>query len=221
MKRQSKQSGFTLIEMLIATTLFALFLFLVSAMIIRIGRLYSKGIITSKTQEAAQSISSAIGRSIQFSSSSGIATDNATYICADSQRYTFVKGKQLTDSATLGTDQANHVLIKDSLTGCSGAFTGVFDPVTQREMMPPHMRLADLSVNPVAGAAGAYAIKVRVVYGDIDLVCSLTVGPGDCTTNTSPTTGWANPDLACKSGNTAGTEFCAVSELTTTVQKRL
>jgi hypothetical protein len=65
------------------------------------------------------------------------------------------------------------------------------------------MRLGDLTINPLGG--GAYTVHVRVIYGDSDVL-------------TSPNgSDWSN--VTCQGG--AGSQFCAVSDLTTTVQTRL
>jgi hypothetical protein len=65
------------------------------------------------------------------------------------------------------------------------------------------MRLGALTIESLDG--GAYSVHVRVIYGDSDVM-------------TSPNgSDWSN--VICKGG--AGSQFCAVSDLITTVQPRL
>ena len=71
------------------------------------------------------------------------------------------------------------------------------------------MRLAKLTVTPESNN-NLYDITVRIVYGDDDLVQS-PAHPG--TPNAS------DPNMNCLAAR--GSQFCAVSELSTTVEKRL
>jgi hypothetical protein len=54
----------------------------------------------------------------------------------------------------------------------------------------------------VSGTTGLYSIDVRVVYGDDDLLINPTA-----------------TNATCKVGS--GSQFCAVSELSTVVQQRI
>jgi hypothetical protein len=67
-----------------------------------------------------------------------------------------------------------------------------------RELLPVNMRLARLSLT--YRGSNLYDLTIRVVSGENDL---LDAAHDNC------------------SGSKAGTQFCAVSELTTVVQKRL
>ncbi len=195
MKIKRYQQGFTIVELLIATASFSLILLLLTSMIIRVGQSFQKGIIMSKTQETARAIISDITHSIQFSSA-GVSS-GANYYCAGSQRYIYKLGSQVAEGTPVGT-QVRHALLTDTPAACSGG-----SPLSsQRELLPAHMRLAKLSITP-NGTTGPYTVTVRIVYGDDDLL-------------TNP----AASDARCR-GLTSGTQFCATSELTTIVSKRL
>lgn len=204
-----KQSGFTIVELMIATSVFSVFLLIVSLLVLQISRTYTKGLISSKTQEAARSISSELARAIQFggdtlSLPTAFPTPGTTYtFCAGSLRYTFVTGLQQKSSPSAG-DQAAHVLVGDSVPlGCpSGSLSG-FDNTTQRELMGENMRLSNLSISQI-GTGNLYSVKVRVAYGDEEALEG---------SSTSPT-------VLCKNQQSTS-HFCAVSELTTIVEKRL
>ena len=201
MTKLRAHEGFTIIELLIATTVFSLFLLLLSAVTLRIGRLYSKGVISTKTQEAARSITNDIAKSIQFSGSDVKSGPN--YICAGAKRFMFKSGLQLIDNGVLTADQTSHVLISDTPALCPGTISS-FGALSagQRELMPSRMRLANLTISPATGSSGLFTINIRVVYGDFDLLSNPNA-----------------PNASCKPN--IGTEFCSVSDLTTTVQKRL
>jgi hypothetical protein len=83
------------------------------------------------------------------------------------------------------------------------------------------MRLAKLSVTEV-GSSSLYQIDVRVVYGADDLLCSPNEVAGSCTNIKAMPSGkdYQYPDLQCKP-KISGSQFCAASELSSTVEKRI
>ncbi len=216
-----RQSGFTIIELLIATLVFSIILLLLSTGLIQIARIYYKGITTSRTQQTARTIMDSISRDIQFSGSSvpvTITSDGGGkyHFCVNNDRFTYQVNKQLADNPT--GNQVAHVLIKDSPATCSSA--GPADltaPVAGAvELMGNNMRLVNLQIS--TPSTSLYTVTVRVVAGDDSYICSPTAG--DCSSGvtdphiTNPT------DLTCKTLST-GSQFCAVSELQTTIQKRI
>ena len=69
-----------------------------------------------------------------------------------------------------------------------------------RELLGNHMRLGTLDITP---NGSLYTIHLRVIYGDNDLL--------------SDTSDFSKASCV---GSIPGSQFCAVSDLTTTVQKR-
>lgn len=203
-----RQDGFTIVELMIATSVFSVFLLMITLVIVQISRTYTKGIVISKTQEAARAVTSEITRAIQFGGSSlslppASPTAGTVYtFCAGSQRYTFVVGRQLKASPT-AADQSAHVLVADSVAlGCPSGSLVITDTKLQRELLGENMRLSNLSISQV-GTTNLYRVLVRVAYGNFDDLENPTATTAQCR-------------------NTQGSsEFCAVSELVTTVQKRL
>lgn len=193
--------GFTIIELMIATLVFSMILLVVMTGFIQITRTYYKGITEVNTQTTARSIIDTISQAIQFNG--GIVSNTPAYqvgtplvTCVGGQQFTYMLGKELVDGVT------NNVLYQNNAAGCTagnGSFSGLSGG---RELMAPHMRLANLSISNIAGS-NSYTIDVRVVYGDDDLL-------------NDPT----GTDASCK-GVTAGTQFCSVSELSTVVTKRV
>ena len=53
----SGQKGFTVLELMIATTVFSVMLLLTTTGMIQIGKVYYKGLVTAKTQDTVRSIS--------------------------------------------------------------------------------------------------------------------------------------------------------------------
>ncbi len=205
MKTKNKyQSGFTIIELMIATAVFSVVLILCTTGMIQIGRMYYKGVISTRTQEAARSIIEEVSRSIQFGGGQVILPSgtNPDRFCIDDQRYSFVTGKQVTDGAPTPT-QTRNALVVDSDPSCSIASppidSAVYSlPANSRQLVPVNMRLARLSIEDKGD--GLYKITVRIAHGDDDL---LNVSQDECI------------------GLNVATQFCAISELTTTVKKRI
>jgi prepilin-type N-terminal cleavage/methylation domain-containing protein len=213
--KNNHSTGFTIVELMIATTIFSVVLILISVGMIQVGRQFFKGSTISATQDVARTILEDISQSIQFSGEAftQLAGPDAVTggFCVGSRRYTFKRGEQLTAS--------NHVLLVDKFTtACNGGtpLNNLSSPVGgSRELMGRNMRLVNVEVKNIA--ASSYIVTVRVAYGDDDLLCSQA--KNDCDT-TAPSTNLTERDLQCKNFRD-GSQFCAVSELQTTVQRRI
>ncbi len=199
--RTNNQTGFTILELMIATIVFSTVLLIATTSVIQISKAFYKGFISSATQETTRNIIEEISRAIQFSGGSIVGSTAGTgvaagqsYFCINNKTYTYVLGKQVVDGAT-----PTNALTYENTATCTPPTSATLG-AGARQLVPAKMRLANLALtNPTPNV---YTITVRVVYGDDDLL-----------NNASSTT--AN----CKS--TAGNQFCAVSELSTTVIKRV
>jgi prepilin-type N-terminal cleavage/methylation domain-containing protein len=222
--RHCRDSGFTIVELLIATLIFSMVLVLITVGILQVARVYYKGVTETNTQNTARNIIDTIAQSIQFSG--GTVTDapgavlpgSSFGFCVGNQLYSYTLGYQVADSPSPSKFQTYHALVQSTVSGsaCSSS-TGAQNvraaTVTGKEMVGAHMRIANLVVKRIPGTS-SFEVKVRVVYGDDDLLFSPSnpTAPG----NTAATM----PDAKCK-GVRAGTQFCAVSDLSTVVQKRV
>ena len=106
---KKNQQGFTILELLIASTVFSVILLVATAGIIQIGNLYYKGITASKTQETARAIMEEVSRTAQFSKGSVVFGHNfgddssVKQICVGDRRYTYEVDKKVTrDGAEVG-----------------------------------------------------------------------------------------------------------------------
>ncbi len=203
----TRQHGFTILELMVATAVFSVILLIVAIGAISFTNSYYKGVTSSKTQAVARSIMSNLVQAIQFGQlvNPNLVSGNYSGICVDNTLYSFVLGQQVTDSLPFGPHQAYHGLIESTGNDCSSQAPIVPNssnplPGNQRELLGQHMRLGALSVTP---AGSLYTVRVRVIYGDDDLLTSNI---------------WAT---ALCAGNVTGSDFCAVSDLTTTVGRRL
>ena len=178
MNRSTRQQGFTIIELMVATAVFAVVLVLVTVGVLQISRLYYKGVTTANTQNVARNIIDVVSQSIQFSggpitpTSSGAATPSSPKVfCLSNQRFTYDLGWQVVDSdPNASKHQAYHGLVQDTLAGCTSSSTQNLDTpvVSGRELLSPKMRLSKMNIIDLG--SNLYKIEVRVVYGDDDLL---------------------------------------------------
>jgi prepilin-type N-terminal cleavage/methylation domain-containing protein len=69
------QNGFTIVELLIASSIFASVLLITTFSIIQVSKMYIKGYVESDTQNVAISLTDKLSRSIQYSGSGGVISD--------------------------------------------------------------------------------------------------------------------------------------------------
>lgn len=218
-KPRLNQRGFTMIELMISSAVFAVLLLVVTAGVLSFSRQYYKGIVSTKTQTAARSIMTEIAQSIQFGSNIYTDLDDGGTmlgLCIDNKLFSYKIGQQVKDNGGVAANnQAYHGLVVDSSGSSCSSVTAPAAlpnsaglPTGQRELLGDGMRLAALDIS---SNGDTYTVRVRVLYGDND-VFSKTVSPA-----TTPEE-W--PEVACSSSSSA-TQYCAISDLTTTVQKRL
>ena len=210
--------GFTIIELMIATMIFSVVLLLVTSGILQVARVYYKGLTEANTQTTARGIIDNISQSIQFSGgpvSETVGTSPGTdyAFCINNNQFTYRLGRQVRNNPT-ASDQTWHAIVVRTITGsCSTTAAQVLSSQTVtggRDLMGQDMRLANLVVDDIG--SNRFRITVRVVYGDSELLFSPSA-PGD-------TTGYGRADAVCRPER-ASTQFCAVSELSTVVVKRV
>lgn len=233
-----KEDGFTLVELMIATIVFTVVLLGTSTALIQIGKMYYKGVITSRTQETARHVIDDISRQIQFGGDNvqGPFTQNypgtpaitVSAYCVGNQRFSFILGPRVSDTVASGaynasTQDIRHVLWRDTLSSAESCTpldlrydvpqepAPANTPHPGSELLGQNMRLKALSVTPEATDNKLFTVHVDIIYGDPDLITfAPSVPPG-------------NPDVpqGCQGLTTAGSQWCAESGLTTTVIKRL
>jgi prepilin-type N-terminal cleavage/methylation domain-containing protein len=206
-KRDMQQAGFTIVELMIATTVLSVILLLATVILSNIGGLYYKGINESRTQDNVRGITDQVSQDLKYTGGdfTGPTTENIggqsyDYFCIGDVRYTYVIGEMIgSGTDTDGTTaKSPHVLWRDT-SGCSSRQRFL----SGTELINPNSRLTYFSVGPSIGApAGTFQIQVGVAYGDIDLIND----PDSL-------------DASCKGGT--GDQFCATASLTTTVVQRI
>jgi prepilin-type N-terminal cleavage/methylation domain-containing protein len=209
--------GFTLVELMIATTVFSTILLLATTGVINIGKLYYKGITTARTQEAARSIADELTRSVQLTDGEikGFSDEAETYsaVCVGKDRYTYrIDDTKVGDSEESGGQAVRGLWLDEITEGdeCEPSSLNNFS-AGGRELLGNNMRLIAFSISEQNADKTKYNVSVGVAYGESDLLTTYD--------DQGNYTGAARGEAQCKSTNSGGS-FCAVSSLQTFVKRR-
>lgn len=204
-RNKRREAGFTIVELLIATTVFATVLVLITSGIIQVTSTFFKGDTESNTQQVAVAALNAVSQAVQFNGGtvSFKTTGSGDTICIGTEQFSYWPGVQITSST------ANSGLIENTGVNCNVAG----NPSTSgRQLLANNMRLSNLSVQCISSAAlcastttggQLYQIDIRVVYGNTDLLKNPTATDASC------------------NGVISGQQFCAVSDISTIVSERI
>ncbi len=196
------QNGFTLLELLIATTVFSTILLLCTYGLIQIGNTFYKGSTAVRTQNINRGAIDNISQAIQYGGRGVLtnAVDTMTgpareivattqsngVFCTGNVRYRFNRNTRVQ-----GT---NWALLMDELpTGGGCVFD--FSKGSARELLGENMRIVDLAITEKDDES--FDINLSVAYGDDDQLTAGKCNPG------------------------AGSQFCATSTFNTSVQRRI
>lgn len=227
MRKTRDQKGFTIIELMIATSILSTILVIVTVVMIGIGNLYYKGIAQSRVQDDTRGVTDELSQQLQLN---GQALSTATWpakkelaYCVGNLRYTYVMNTQLGHvSPGGGAVVYKHVLWRDTNPtpgSCSidpgdiGNVTSV--DLTQNtpssggtELISGNTRLTSFCVGKFTAPStcnqatvSPYPVTVSTAYGDDDLL----------NLNGYNTT--------CRGG--VGDQFCSTARLQTTAVQRL
>ena len=222
-KLHGRQAGFTIVELMIATLVFSTVLLVITFGIIQFSRSYYRGTTTTTLQNTTRSVIDSVSQAIQFSGTdmtSWVSGNSGTYCIGGTQFDYVLHSQRAGDSLKAG--QSWHVLYSSPAAAgnCSqkgfNTSNGVFADSNSRDIVDPNIRIVKFSVAALNGNPNVYTVDVRLAYGDDDLLCSPSAN--DCSSKAT-STHLNNTDLVCKIAN--GSQFCAVSELSTIVQKRV
>lgn len=201
------QQGFTIIELLIATTVLSVILLLVTVIMTNISNLYYKGVNQSRLQDDVRNVTAEISQHLELNDQA-ITSASSTYsgvlmqaYCIGDTRYSYVTNIQI----GTGTGQIQHVLWRDTYSGgCTPVNLSLANPengpnvgTDGTELIAPNSRLTVLSIS----VTSPFTVSIGMAYG----VTSVMNLNGINTT--------------CKDGG--GDDFCATASLNTTIVQRI
>jgi prepilin-type N-terminal cleavage/methylation domain-containing protein len=208
-----QEAGFTIVELMIASLVFSVILVVITVGVIRFTNGYYRGINSSTTQTTAQNTIDSISQAVQYSRG-GTSAGGVGYFCAGSKVFTYTPGKQF-GGVPISADRGLYMM-DNSGPACSNPAS----PTGGVELLDKGMRVISASVTQPTAPSYLSNIKIKLAYGDDDLLCSQTASPGSCTNETVLTgSQFTNSDVFCKAH--LGSQFCSVVELSTVAQQRL
>lgn len=211
---QPNQTGVTLVELMIATVIFSVVLVLIMAAFLFVSNDYIRGYVQSQTQETARSIMQQVVQDIQVKSSGTIPpltpVNGIQAYCIGDHRYSFKLDNEIGAAGALPDS-----LVADTQATCAASAPQDISlasnlSTTSKELLGKHMRLGAFTINQVAHTTGSYTVTLEIVYGDD----SSTGGPVN-KFGASP-----GPYMYSCPRISIGGQFCAISNLTATVQQR-
>jgi prepilin-type N-terminal cleavage/methylation domain-containing protein len=247
MKKQAKlnQEGFTIIELMIATTVLAVILVLVTVLMISIGNLYYKGVSQARVQDDVRSVTDELSQHLQLTSFAPAQSNSAdpknTFLglvpvsayCIGSTRYSYVVGVQIGTTIAVGSGNSfKHILWRDTIpTGadCLAANLTASTPVDANgngtngtELIAPRSRLTQFCIGAISPADHTCVTNTNSPY---TIEVGMAYGDGDLLNNASPSNmsdlarGLNYPNATCIGAT--GDQFCSTAYLNTTVVRRL
>jgi prepilin-type N-terminal cleavage/methylation domain-containing protein len=225
----TKQRGFTIVELMMATLVFSVIMLVAAGAVVRFTSNFQRGIAATNTQNAARSVIDSISQAVQFGGGNApkdLAKDSKPGWCVGPTRYSYVLGKQL--NGKVDATSTRYALVEDStgITACGGEAQNVAGngTIAGQELLGENMRLVKFDITAADAYLGLWNVTIKVAYGDDEVLCSPSV-TGSCDSNVKPQVYLTTPeqlslpDLQCKVGT--GNQYCAISELKTTVQRRV
>lgn len=223
------QTGFTIMELMVAISVLSVLLLMSTLVLIGVGKLYSKGINMANVQDVTRNVLEDVTSAVQFSGQPMTGPTNHTYtgggsginvtaVCFGSIRYSYVTG------FPSGNVVWPHLLYKDEMIGkssCSPLDIGENQPTCDSnkrclrslshsgsELAGANMHLAFLTVHEYNPQL--YGIKIGLVFGFKSMF--KTNGGGGLATN-------SDGNYICN--NQTGQEYCATSTLKTLATQRI
>jgi prepilin-type N-terminal cleavage/methylation domain-containing protein len=231
-----EENGFTIVELMIATSVVSVLLLLATVILINVGNLYYKGITQSRVQDNARAITDEISQQLKLTSSVVTTSrGHTTSYCIGTTRYSVVVGPQIGSDAT--QQQSKHILWRDKLDSNSCPTPPAGSPLNKNfggnrqfdasgsegsELIAHRGRLTEFSIS----GSSPYTITINEAVADNDQLCDVNT-PGECTTSaktvqmTALINGGIAPGYEFRCKGKTSQHFCATANLTTTVVRRL
>lgn len=225
---QSRQAGFTIVELMIATLAFALVLVIITTGVLHFTASYYKGVSSSATQTDAEGVIDTISQAVQYSTVPASETDGSEgFFCAGSKLFVYDLGYPYKGNPA-GANGAGLYEMDRTPGSCTDRA-----PAGGTELLNTNVRITNIAVQNIKSGdmqnGGVWQITLSLAYGDADLLCDTTVtgsNPGSCTKDapsfslTQQVQNSTPGDIVCKSGYD-GSQFCSTATLSTVAQQRI
>lgn len=194
-KKRMGQAGFTVVELMIAISVFSVAITLVTAGVMQVTRQYQQASTRTQLESAARDIHQQVAQSVQFAGGTigaPIISGQWATQCIGNQQYTYAAPALPLSIATYGSLQKGLFL----RTNNTGLCTFVVPGANDRNLLPPRAVVLSFSYD-----ATSNGFTTSFASADADL---LEFGP----------------PVRCKTA-VAGREFCTVVQLNSSFTKRV
>lgn len=191
---RSMRAGFTLVELMIAITVFSVAILVATSGAVVVGRMYQQSVTKAKLLTAAREIQGQFTQEIQYSGTVPVLSPDPigglNALCIGNTRYLW------------STDTNNNKLIKEEFVNeapCTSKESPSGDLPKITNPLPKSARVTKFYYD---GDSGIYSLSIRFVLGDDDM--------------------FEDNDIkkSCKA-NILGSEFCATVELDNQVARKV
>ncbi len=233
------QKGFTIMELMVATTVFTVIMLILTIAVIHFTNGYYSGVTQSTTQTVARNIANSVAQAIQFSgeqyiSSAPIKGEGA--YCVGGELFSYKLGFEQEPSSNSANPQ--NVLVESPQPGCSATniktLMSYSSNLPAQGLLGENMWLSNFTISPVTSAtlpAGGvttvnsilYKISVRVLYGSCGLLKNTVTGNSNICPPPAAPPGYNALAVGSKIYciGTTGSQFCATSGLSSVVEARI
>jgi prepilin-type N-terminal cleavage/methylation domain-containing protein len=234
-KITNNKQGFTVVELLIATAVFAVVLLVAQTSFVQIGHLFYRGVSISQTQDTADHIFQDINGNFQTAPNVSVnySATGYDYYCIGNARYTYRIDNEIdrgTATANHSSTTGNYGILKDTLPGSGSACATPCDDTSGAscpagtvklrnpvELLGDRMRVEQFDICQSTTTSNLYNVAIVLAYGDqntLTYTSSATPLKEPCQV-TPPGSYYAS--VACQGDN--NNSFCAVSRINTAVYK--
>jgi prepilin-type N-terminal cleavage/methylation domain-containing protein len=234
MRKHPTTSGFTIIELMIATLVFSIILLVIIGAFLQIGHIFFKGVSLANTQESSRSLIGDITDDLRFARNPQCIDDkestdsqsvantpqctvdaNTRFFCVGTHRYVYTLAKnmpagsqKMTNDDISQNSYTNYKGVVETTIPAGCPHPGTTSEKNRKQLLGPDMQLNALSMKC---AANFCTIHTHIIfYGADDGVFESASAPSDAL---------RAPDAQC-TGDLRSTQFCAVSDMTTSVNMR-
>jgi Tfp pilus assembly protein PilE len=217
-----RYGGFTIVELMIATSVFSVVILLGLYAFMQVNRYYTKGINIVRTQEAARNLSMDIGNQFQLTNgtyknepTSGFLPNGYRIICVGNKAYVY--NINLVESST------EHAIFSYEISANTCPAPTAGNNLTY--LLRPGARILQLDINPYPGQSDGsgplYDVTISLLYAPYEDSAVNSAGTdlvdtfGDANGNIDHITQWR-----CQAA-VSGSEYCSVSKISTSVYKRV
>lgn len=196
-----KQTGFTIVETMIAVMVFSVLALIAIMAIMQISKSYQAGAIKAQLLDASRQVHAQFTQAVGYGQGESSATLSNGFRawCTGNTRFIW-KPSDASNVYTYDTAGGGS-LYGDTIDGTGSCGSAAFNPATAKRLLPSNSFVTEFS--PTAVTSGVYSLSTRFGVGSRDMFSGNDV------------------TKSCQSARLLGLEFCAVVEYDSTALRKV